>query len=159
MDPVDIRKRLRYIPETGEILWVLGQRRGKAAGGLDREGYVRISVCGRTYYGHRLAWLLYYGTWPAQYIDHINGERWDNRIANLRDVSKSANLRNQSSRKSASGVMGVYKTPNGRWEVKIYDGRKNISLGRFDTIDEAVKVRKDAEVRLGYHDNHGRRAA
>lgn len=112
---------------------------------------------------HRIAWLLFYGEWPENIIDHIDGDGLNNRIKNLADKTYSGNSRNQKIRKNnKSGVMGVRfnETKRGKpkWEARIcVDGKKK-RLGFFDTFDEAILARKDAENKYGYHANHGRYA-
>lgn len=110
-----VRELLAYDPATGEFVWRQRRQRiapGDRAGGIDGKGYVHISIDGRLYRAHRLVWLYVHGHWPAHDIDHINGCRTDNRIANLRDVSRSINLQNKGCQsRSKTGVVGV--SPSG----------------------------------------------
>lgn len=104
---------------------------------------------------HRLVWALSTGSWPVHQIDHINGVRDDNRICNLRDVPRTTNSQNRGmGRNNTSGHVGVYIN-EGRWCAQIKDNGVRRTLGRFDNIEDAVRVRKLAEQRLGYHHNHG----
>lgn len=171
------RELLRYDAETGHLIWLSRpetdfattawakqwQRRyeGKTAGYVGRGslGYVVICIGRRTYLGHRIAWALHFGGWPKGQIDHINGDRSDNRISNLRDVPPVINSRNCSIWKTNnSGVLGVcFFEKTGRWRATIGRG-PGAYIGMFDTRDEAVAARKAAEARLGYHPNHGRAA-
>lgn len=125
---------------------------------LHSQGYVCGSVNGYHCLAHRAAWVVFHGQWP-NFIDHINGNKADNRIVNLRAVSRVENQRNlKLMRSNTSGVSGVGVSLNGsRWLARIWDGNKQVSLGVFDTFDEAVAARRAAESRLGYHPNHGRR--
>ena len=85
---------LQYDPETGHFTWQINHprvRRGMVAGAKNAGGYVHIKVCGRDYYAHRLAWFFTFGRWPVDTIDHINGVKSDNRISNLRELSREQN--------------------------------------------------------------------
>lgn len=112
---------------------------GKATGCLHKKGYIFISVDDRAYSAHRLAWLHAHGSWPSGQIDHINGNRSDNRICNLRDVSAGMNQQNRRvrSRNSTSGFLGVSKARH-RWRAAIQapDGRR-VNLGSFDSPEQA----------------------
>lgn len=120
-------------------------------------GYLRISIDGHEYRAHRVAWLVVHGYWP-KHIDHIDGDRSNNRIANLRDVTNRENCRNMKiGRRNKTGVLGVYRRGN-RWVASIRSGSKNQHLGYFDTKNDAVHARKAAEREHGYHENHGRAA-
>ena len=133
---------LLYDPHTGVFRWAVN-RRGKSlagciAGSLHSTGYVHISLCGRLYKAHRLAWLFVYGTWPTCHIDHINGDKQDNRIANLREATRSENRQNLRLpyKNNKSGLMGV-SAEKSRWRAVIHkDGRQN-RLGSFATPQEA----------------------
>jgi hypothetical protein len=99
------------------------------------------------------------GEWPNGQVDHINGDRSDNRICNLRIVDSQQNCRNQKLRKTnATGTMGVYfHKLTGKWTAQIMQSGKRIHLGLFDTKEGAISARKLAEVGYGYHPNHGAR--
>jgi hypothetical protein len=99
---------------------------------------------------------MHYGVWPTQLIDHINGDRADNRIVNLRQTTQSENMRNRrKSTNNTSGYVGVYKV-GAKWRARISVDSKNMNLGIYDTIEQAVQARKQAEIDYGYHENHGR---
>ncbi|WP_017903577.1 HNH endonuclease signature motif containing protein [Pseudomonas asplenii] len=131
---------------------------GSICGGVNGWGYVHFQYQGHTYKAHRVIWLCVYGNWPGE-LDHINGNRSDNRIENLREVSRQENLRNQKVRtNSSTGAMGV--TREGRkWRARIRVDGAFIHLGYFDSIDEAVAARRAANIKYGFHENHGRPAA
>jgi hypothetical protein len=121
-------------------------------------GYRDGAVLAVPVLAHRVIFAMVHGRWPVG-IDHINGNRRDNRIENLREADQSLNLRNAKLRRdNPNGVPGVYQAPSGRWIVKIaYDGASRY-LGTFDTLDLATAVRRAAELDHGYHQNHGRAA-
>lgn len=135
---------LDYDKETGLFTWrnpANPKWLGRIAGCLKKDkGYVEIRVKGAQFKAHRLAWVVTYKKWPSDEIDHINGVRHDNRIANLRDVTKSGNICNLKGAKSnsKSGLLGVwYDRYTKRWESQIALNGKNKHLGRFNTPEEA----------------------
>jgi len=176
VSPADLRKLLDYNPATGVLVWrarpiELFERRrlglawntryaGRPAlNQIDQGGYRHGTIFGRKVYAHRAALALVNGYWPNK-VDHINGDRADNRIENLRDVDHTTNLRNAKLRRdNSSGVCGVFwNTRDGRWEAKIKVNQRDVPLGQFDDIEEAALARKRAEARHGFHENHGRAA-
>ncbi|EPK4144134.1 HNH endonuclease signature motif containing protein [Serratia marcescens] len=111
---------------------------------------------GYTYLVHRVCWALSTGEWPTEDVDHINGIKDDNRLVNLRVVTRGVNSRNQKLRSNNStDCMGVTRD-NNSFRVRVGTEGKRVSLGNFKTLDEAVKVRKNAESSYGFHENHGR---
>lgn len=130
---------------------------GEIAGTLHPEGYVRISVNGRLYLSHRLIFLMHFGRWPHQ-IDHINGIRDDNRWLNLRDVSSQDNSKNKKRQiDNKSGTCGVcWHKNNKKWQVHISVNGQHKHLGHFENKEDAIALRKAAEIKHGYHPNHGR---
>lgn len=130
---------------------------GTDAGWMSSNGYRQTSICRNKFLIHRIIWKMATGVEP-EYIDHVNGDRGDNRICNLRSVSAEGNARNSAKQKNnKSGHPGVFFNRNRQyWEVCIYNKNKKISVGYFDTKDEAIEAREAAEADLGYHPNHGR---
>lgn len=110
---------------------------------------------------HRVIWKMVHGVDPSGEIDHINGCPWDNRLSNLRDVAHVENGRNMRRRKNnTSGHNGVCLDPRyGTWAASISVSGLTVHLGLFPDIDDAVAARKAAEVKYGFHENHGRSAA
>jgi len=157
----ELKELLHYDPETGVFTRIIrsGSRVkiGDTAGGLDKYGYIIISVGGKSYKSHRLAWLYITEKWPKDQIDHINHIRNDNRFKNLREVTHQENHKNQSMQKNnTSGCTGVYYyKPTNKWVVRIKVDGKNKNLGYYESFNDAVEVRKKAEVELDFHNNHG----
>ena len=123
-------------------------------------GYLQMNFEGRPYVVHRLIFLYVTGEFPKEDVDHINGDRLDNRFENLRLVSRQDNLRNQGLRNdNTSGHMGVsHDKSRGLFHAYIGVGKgKRRSLGYHSTVEKAVEVRSLAEKELEYHNNHGKR--
>lgn len=149
-----LRSRLSYDEATGQFVRKVtagGQVAGSVAGTIKSAGHVEISVGGHVCKAHRLAWLYVYGEWPKGVIDHINGDRKDNRIVNLRDVSNAINLQNQrrAQRNSTTGVLGVsIDKATGRYRAQIQIAGAGKSLGRYASKDEARRAYINAKRRL-----------
>lgn len=173
--PQVLRKLLDYDPATGLFAW---RERGseffrrpadqltwnkKHAG---RAAFVRVSSFGylfseifdQPYAAHRVAWAIVYGRWPLGDVDHVNGCRADNGIANLREVSRLENNRNKRrSVRNTSGVTGVsVDTQTKLWRAQITIERKIKVLGLFERKADAIAARKRAEAAYGFHKNHDR---
>jgi hypothetical protein len=137
-----VREVLAYDPETGRFTWRVrtGPRGvvGARAGSQRVDGYIQIRLGRRSYLAHRLAWLYVHGAWPKGEIDHVNGGKGDNRIANLRDVPRNLNQQNmrRAHKRSRSGLLGVGKR-DGRWYARIGINDAEVWLGRFDTAQQA----------------------
>jgi len=127
---------------------------------VENSGYYVGAIFNRAYKAHRIIWAMHHGEWPNGEIDHISGEKLDNRLSNLRVVSGSENRRNQKlPANNTSGAIGVeLRDRIGRWQARIKFEGKNIHIGMFDTFEEAVAARKEAEKKYGFHPNHGRDA-
>jgi hypothetical protein len=135
--------RLDYRPDTGVFVW---KKRGggtghvgSVAGCVTRNGYRVISVGNVLYMAHRLAWLYIHGEWPAQDIDHINGDRSDNRLVNLRLADRSSNNENRRAARSDSrtGLLGAQPTASGTYFASIRTRGQYRYLGTFATAQEA----------------------
>ncbi len=146
-----LRSVLDYNPDTGIFTRKVSTSNrvkvGDVAGCSNGRGYLRIQVQSRDYQAHRLAWLYVNGEWPKDQLDHINRVRTDNRISNLRDVTQKQNQQNRSTNSdSTSGHPGVYwHKQSSKWRAQITHNKKNIHLGCFNTIEEAIAARKAAE--------------
>ena len=140
LDSTTLREYLSYDPETGLFTWVKrtnsSNAAGKPANSRSTTGYIRIFLCGKRHQAHRLAWLYVYGTWPTHDIDHINGQRDDNRIANLRDVPHKVNTQNQRLPRSSNPYVGVSRKQT-KWVSQIQLDGKKIHLGYFSTPEGA----------------------
>lgn len=139
-----LREFLDYDRETGIFTWkvMLSNRRkpGDRAGNYTH-GYVEIGIGGRSYRAHRLAWLFVYGEWPTGMLDHIDGDRANNAIMNLRDVTNQTNAQNRhevSSSKVTSQYLGVtWNAANQCWMAQIGIDGKNLYVGQYATEHDA----------------------
>lgn len=125
----------------GGLYWKVNRgcnaKAGNRAGRLLKTGYRSIHVSGRRYQEHRLVYLWCYGFMPKQ-IDHINKNKSDNRVENLRPATHSQNQMNTKKRDSSSGERGVrFIDKTGRWAARIYKNGKEIRIGTFDTKEQA----------------------
>lgn len=149
-----LRQLLQYNPATGFFFWLVrpcpSVHIGDQAGTRSKaHGYIRIQVMGRIYGAHRLAWLHVHDAWPSSEIDHINGDRADNRLENLRNVSKAGNMQNKKRSASATGLIGVsFRICRGKFQASIGVGGRQFHLGHFDTAAEARAAYLAAKSRL-----------
>lgn len=170
-----VEDAFEYCPETGEIRWaktrpiqhfktVMACNRwhtlfaGKIAGAMNIGGYVAVTFNYVQLSGHRIAWRLHYGKWPSVHLDHQDGNRQNNRIDNLREVTPLENSRNvKLQERNRSGRIGVNWCDHGNcWRAYIGTGQGQKKLGSFKTKEEAIAAREAAETKYGYHPNHGR---
>lgn len=157
-----LKEVFNYCPDTGIFTRLTSKnsraKAGDISGTKTPDGYLVIRIDYKLFQAHRLAWLYVNGCTPPEDIDHINGFRDDNRIKNLRCVSRAENLRNQKTRKgNTSGVMGVYWNKKRKvWSAQISIEGKNTYIGSYPYKFNAICARKSEENNLGYHENHGR---
>jgi hypothetical protein len=153
MNLEEIQKILRYEPDTGDFYYVIkrGSRRiGDKAGLLYENGYIRIEISGKRYLSHRLAWLFCNKSWPTKFIDHINGDRSDNRIVNLREADQHQNQYNSKKHKdNTTGYKNIRLHRDGKYEVRISVKGKRIQIGSFKTVEEAAQSYNNAVIK--YH--------
>jgi hypothetical protein len=180
--PVEqLRDMLEYDPANGTLRWRVvplkyfqstgysAERKcaawnGKYAGKValahrDKPGsYAYGDVFGTKVYAHRAILAMEHGVWPEADVDHINGDRTDNRLINLRPVSRQVNAMNRSIySRNRSGVMGVYwDRSRSQWAAEIFVNGVKQHIGRFERLEDAKRARAEREVLLGYHPNHGR---
>jgi hypothetical protein len=143
----DLHQALDYEPVSGKFYWKVERnayggktKAGDAAGHTAKNGYVLIGVNGRVYRAHRLAWFYVHGKWPGSAIDHIDGNKANNSIGNLREVTLAQNAQNmhKAHRDSACGLLGVERhTQCDRYSARIAIGGKRRYLGLFKTPQEA----------------------
>lgn len=163
----ELRQLLDYDPATGKLFWkerpdAAARWNTRYAGkeaftSTNNNGYRQGRIHMVNNLAHRVIWALAYGRWPdfpREQIDHINGDRCDNRLENMRLVDATANARNAAMPKSnTSGQVGVcFVAKTNKWRVRLNDQE----LGYFEDKGEAIRVRKKAEADGGYHPNHGR---
>lgn len=152
-----LQEVLNYNETTGEFTWKETRsnraKKGNKAGYKNSQGYWYIGIYGIKYLAHRLAWLYVHGEWPEYEIDHINHDRTDNRLCNLRPATRKENSRNAGLRSNnTSGKTGVSRVKKtGKWKSTI-EGKH---LGTFEDFYHAVIARQTAEKLLNYHPNHG----
>lgn len=153
MNREELKKILTYDSETGvftRVTWVdkAGVKRGgRKIGGLNLQGYIQATILGHgAFLMHRVAWLYFYGSWPIGQIDHINRDRADNRICNLRDCTHLQNMKNTKlSKNNKSGYKGVFEIKeSGKWVAYITHKYKRKHLGYFSTAKLASEAYKKA---------------
>lgn len=152
-----IKEVFDYNPETGDLIWAsqFGSRAalGSVAGTVTSYGYKRIKILGKLHMAHRLVWLWYYGEWPKEQIDHVNGDKLDNRIKNLRLATIPENGQNSRVRSSNThGYLGVSRSSKNNkskpWKAEIVSDNKKHYLGIFSTPEEAHAAYVEAKARL-----------
>lgn len=149
-----LRQALHYDGETGVFIWKVwggrGVSVGRRAGSHHNAGYWHIGIGGERYLAHRLAWLYVHGEWPLLEVDHINGNKRDNRIANLRLATRQQNGANRGANlNNKSGCRGVHWHPqSGRWRAEMKVARKSKHIGLFRTKEEASAAYQRAAAEL-----------
>jgi hypothetical protein len=133
---------LDYNPESGVFVWKKvpsnkTQFLGKEAGGIGPAGYHRIKIDGKSYSTHRLVWLWFYGEWPKSVTDHRDGNKLNNHISNLRDVTPRGNNQNLKSHREGKLVGCRFHKRSNKWEARINEDGKYKFLGNFSTELEA----------------------
>lgn len=166
--PVELFRASTFRHRTGKVAvrpaqWSCDKWNSRFAGKeafttVGNNGYLRGTVFYEELLAHRVIWAIVHAAWPKDQIDHINGNRIDNRLSNLREVSHAENCRNMARpTTNKSGVVGVsWDRSAGKWASRIYISGKAKHLGYFENFEDAAAARKEAEVLYGYHRNHGR---
>ena len=149
----EMKQYLSYDPETGDFTWINKRPTsrvsiGQKAGIVTDQGYVQLMFNRTTYRTHRLAWLFTHGKWPDKHIDHIDGNRSNNKLSNLRDVTAQENAFNMTKIKSKSGYMGVSKHKSS-WRSRIMLNGVDMCIGIFKTPELASEAYQAAK--LKYH--------
>lgn len=152
----DLRSRIMVNSDTGEIFWV---STGRPAGSRRPDGYIRLNVSGATVMAHRAIWAWVNGAWPRLFLDHIDGNRQNNSISNLREVTEAESQKNLGVYKTnKSGFPGVYwSKANSRWMATVQINRRRVYVGCFVSAHEAFEARLKAQMAANYHPNHGSR--
>ena len=138
-----VRSLLDYDADTGLLRWRVSRgsvQAGAIAGSPNKDGYLGLSIKRTTVLAHRVIWLHVHGVWPTRQIDHINGDRRDNRLVNLRDVAPAVNSQNLTDAHvdSYSGILGVHwHSRDKRWIAQLGAYGKRHHLGTFRTAEEA----------------------
>ena len=134
-----------------------GQEVGSEPGFISSGEYKQISVDGKTYMYHHIVWLWETGRLPTSELDHIDRNKTNNSISNLRECTPTENCQNRPLRiDNKTGVNGVYlKKGRNKYQAMIRVNKKLISLGMFDTIEEATIAREEANIKYGFSNSHG----
>lgn len=149
----ELKERVNYNPDSGIFTWKSKSdprssiKIGAEINCKDKDGYLRVFISYKYYKLHRLAWFYVYGVWPKYQIDHINGDKKDNRISNLRDISQSANMQNihKANINKLSGLpRGIY-FEFGKYRARIKIKNKIKNLGSFVLLSEAVDAYVNAK--------------
>lgn len=155
MDVAELRRVLDYNRESGEFRWLkkLSNRAlaGSVAGTLEGYGYIQILIHGTLVKAHRLAWVFAYGQWPSGLIDHVNGNRADNSLLNLRDASRLVNQQNLRSapKNSSTGILGAHIATSGKpFRSRIRVDGKERHIGKYETAEQAHAAYVAAKRRL-----------
>lgn len=143
-----------YNIDTGLFTYKVNKNRqariGDVAGRTTSKGYTQITIDGKTYVAHKLAFLYEKGYYPEKQIDHKNRVKTDNRLSNLKEVTQFENMKNLNKRQdNTSGKAGVARKGK-NWQSYINVNLKRIYLGVFKEYSDAVKARIDAEVKYGF---------
>ena len=153
LDKEVIDKWFKYEPSTGEFFWRESPNWSIKVGskaGFMGNGYTRIQLLGKTYMAHRLAWTTFYGTPPKKFIDHIDRDRNNNRIENLRDATHIENMANIAAQKNnRCGLKGAhFHKGSGKYRGSISRNGKKYNLGSFATAEEAHAAYLAKEIEL-----------
>ena len=153
LTPQELRTLFDYNPYTGEFSWRVtrGTRTkiGDKAGCVGNRGYYTLCYKRRPITAHRAAWAIVYGAWPRDELDHINGDKEDNRISNLRECSRLQNEYNKGpSPQNRLGIRGVKASSHGKYYAQIRIEGRLTHLGTFETAEEAEAAYKQAAERV-----------
>lgn len=152
---------LKYDEEISRFKWLIKKGScgaGKVAGFIHLDGYRMIKINKKCYLEHRLVWFYFHKKWPVGFLDHVNGDGFDNRIENLREATNSQNMGNRKINKNTkSKFKGVsYFKLNGKYVARIQINGKRITLGYFDEESDAYSAYcKAADKHFGEYANYG----
>ena len=143
-----IRQAIDYNQLTGVLTRKTGPKAGLPTGTLSKDGYLIVRILGTNVYAHRIAWLHLHGRWPVQFIDHIDGNKTNNCISNLRECSTSQNAQNKKRHSNnTTGFIGVCKTKTGFLAQLTVKGKKRF-VAYCSTAEEAFEKYTEAKKRL-----------
>lgn len=158
----EVRRLFHYNKVTGDFIWLrpsgYTNRVGSVANAKTKRGYVQVKIGREVHWVHRLIFLYMTGEYPKGVVDHVNGDASDNRWENLRDVTHQKNCKNQVvAKNNKSGVPGVsFHKSTQKWRAQIKVNGETIYLGLYETKDDAITARQEANKKYGFHDNHGK---
>ena len=146
------RQFLSYDPQSGSLTWLVSRgtvKAGTIVCKISNRGYITVKLLGKTYQAHRIAWLITHGEWPIT-IDHINRQKTDNRLVNLRNATQQQNMCNvPRKRTNTSGVRGVsWQSQSGKWQVEVKSDGKRYYLGSYRDIELAELVASEGRLKL-----------
>lgn len=142
-----VRDRLSYDPCTGQFIWLKNYHTrlvGQVAGSIFASGYRYIRIADRAYRAHRLAWFYMHGVWPTEEVDHIDGNRDNNRFDNLRLTTRRQNSQNKAVHRAGQLYGASYYKPLKKWRAAIQINKQVRHIGYFDTELEAHEAYKNA---------------
>ena len=158
LPPLEVLKELLYVKD-GKLYWKVDRGghtvRDREAGCRDVRGYRRLKIGNNRYYSHRIIYCLYHNVMitPDDYIDHINRDRLDNSIENLRAVSISQNCYNRvnKNKHGATGIAYDGRSKSRPWRATLFHEEKQLYIGMYGTKEEAIEARLQAEKDLGIY--------
>jgi len=164
LDQKELKEIFDYNPSTGVVVRKKrtsnNVRVGDVINTKSGNGYLLGSFKGKQHGLHRIIWTMVHGAIPDGLgIDHINGDRHDNRVVNLRNVTQHENCKNcVKAKNNTTGVTGVYfRKDTSKWSASIKFNYRKIHLGDFSNKEDAIKARLEAERNYGFHERHGKK--
>ena len=136
IEPSSLLDLFLYDADSGLLYW---KKSMKLAGTKRKDGRMQVQVFGRVFLSHRIVWAIHHGSWPSFFVDHIDMDKMNNKISNLREATKEENSRNTKKKKTnTSGLKGVsFHRLSGKWRADINLGMKQVSLGLFCSKEDA----------------------
>lgn len=161
LDKKQLKNLLKYDKYTGKFTYKISSgsvKKGNFAGYINPKGYEVICINKKLYLSHRLAFLYVTGKFPNKLVDHIDHNKLNNKWKNIRGCNLEDNQLNRSLNKNnKSGFNGIeWNKRDSKWSVRINIKGKRKYLGSYKNIKEAIKVRKEANIKYNYHKNHGK---